>query len=74
MIGPRMSICAASSLGIFAVYKQQKSVTGTPFITYRNVANKSALSYIACYAKAGANYVYLQRGYRNYGVPQVLSL
>lgn len=38
----------------------------------RNVANKSALSYIACYAKAGASFVYLQRGYRNYGHPQVL--
>lgn len=37
----------------------------------RNLANKSALSYIACYAKAGVNHVYLQRGYRNYGKPQV---
>lgn len=37
----------------------------------RNIANKSSLSYIACYARAGTNYVYLQRGYRNYGIPQV---
>lgn len=37
----------------------------------RNLACKNSLSYIACYAKAGANYVYLQRGYRNYGQPQV---
>lgn len=36
----------------------------------RNLASKSALSYIACYARAGAGHVYLQRGYRNYGVPQ----
>lgn len=38
---------------------------------FRSIANKSTLSYIACYAKAGANHVYLQRGYRNYGFPQV---
>ena len=37
----------------------------------RNLASKSALSYIACYAKNGTDYVYLQRGYRNYGIPQV---
>lgn len=40
--------------------------------TFRNIANKSALSYIACYARSGFDYVYLQRGYRNYGIPQVL--
>lgn len=38
---------------------------------FRNLACKNALSYIACYAKANSQYVFLQRGYRNYGIPQV---
>jgi hypothetical protein len=41
-------------------------------LSLRSLACKSALSYIACYAKAGASHVLLQRGYRNYGVPQVV--
>jgi len=38
---------------------------------FRNLACKNSLSYIACYAKANSQYVFLQRGYRNYGIPQV---
>jgi len=40
---------------------------------FRNIANKSSLSYISCYAKAGVPHIYLQRGYRNYGIPQVIQ-
>jgi hypothetical protein len=38
---------------------------------YRNLAQKTSLSYISLYASKVQEYVYLQRGFRNYGRPQV---
>ena len=37
----------------------------------RIIANKSGLSMISCYASNQEKYVYLQRGYQNYGRPNV---
>ena len=37
----------------------------------RNLAQKTSLSLISCYVSKVTDYVYLQRGYRNYGRPQV---
>lgn len=35
------------------------------------MAQKTSLSFISCYASRVPDYVYLQRGFRNYGSPQV---
>ena len=38
------------------------------------MAQKTSLSFISCYASKITDYVYMQRGFRNYGKPQVLFL
>jgi hypothetical protein len=67
----KISPCVVFCSVISKIYKKLKLNNGTFDELYRNVANKSTLAYIACYAKSGQQYVYLQRGYRNYGIPQV---
>lgn len=39
-----------------------------------SLANKNPLNFIGCYACLGYKHVYLQRGFRNYGIPQVPAL
>lgn len=40
----------------------------------RSLANKTSLSYISCYASKINTHVYLQRGFRQYGIPQVNAI
>lgn len=67
----KTSQCAVYCSVTSKISKKPKSKSGMFDEICRNVANKSTLAYIACYAKSGEQHVYLQRGYRNYGIPQV---
>lgn len=40
-------------------------------VSCRVIANKSATTMLCCYAMGSQPFVYLQRGYRNYGQPNV---
>lgn len=65
----------ASDSRTFSTSKPLKSRDGTIFCSnIRNMAQKTSLSFISCYASKITDYVYMQRGFRNYGKPQVLFL
>lgn len=57
---------------IFPIFKDRKLLNGTFFNNkHRSLANKTSLSFISCYASKINTHVYLQRGFRQYGIPQV---
>ena len=56
---------------ISSTFRPQRWRDGNFDNNFRNLAQKTSLSFISCYASRIADYVYLQRGFRNYGRPQV---
>jgi hypothetical protein len=44
---------------------------GNSYLMHRILTNKSSTTMLCCYASSAHPYVYLQRGYRNYGTPNV---
>ena len=53
-------------------FKKQKLWIGIQLTYERAIANRSSTSMICCYVSGEHDYVLLQRGYRNYGKPQVI--
>ena len=64
-------IWGVSGWPIYSISRLVKSSDGMCFKLFRNAAQKTSLSFISCYASKVTDYVYLQRGFRNYGKPQV---
>lgn len=69
------SQCAVSSWIMWSECRNQMPSNGNYYKLCRILTNRSSTSMLCCYASAAHPYVYLQRGYRNYGTPNVhLSL